>query len=67
MAERRKSERRSISYYLRIIDADSNLMLGHLGDITLQGLKMDSQKPLPVKKNIGCASIRPQMWPIKIS
>lgn len=50
MAERRKSERRSISYYLRIIDADTNLMLGHLGDITLQGLKMDSQKRLPVNK-----------------
>ncbi len=50
MAERRKSERRSISYYLRIIDADTNQMLGHLGDITLQGLKMDSQKRLPVRK-----------------
>ncbi len=50
MAERRKFERRSISYYLRVIDSGANQMLGHLGDITLQGLKMDSQKPLPLKK-----------------
>ena len=29
MAERRKFERRSISYYLRVIDAGTNQMLGH--------------------------------------
>jgi hypothetical protein len=47
MPERRKFNRRSISYYLRIIDVGENQMLGHLADITLQGLKMDSQKPIP--------------------
>jgi len=50
MAERRKIERRSISYYMRIIDGGTNQMIGHLADITLKGLKMDSQKPIP--KNI---------------
>jgi len=50
MAERRKLERRSISYYMRIIDAGANQMIGHLADITVKGLKMDSQKPLPVEK-----------------
>lgn len=50
MRERRKFERRSISYYMRIIDAGTNQLIGHLADITLQGLKMDSQKPLPVEK-----------------
>jgi hypothetical protein len=25
-------------------------MIGHLADISLQGLKMDSQKPIPVRK-----------------
>jgi PilZ domain len=50
MPERRKLDRRSISYYLRIIDVDANQMIGHLADISLQGLKMDSQKPLPVNK-----------------
>jgi len=50
MAERRKLERRSISYYMRIIDAAENQLIGHLADLTLEGLKMDSQKPLPVRK-----------------
>ena len=50
MLERRKFKRRSISYYMRIIDANENHMIGHLADITQQGLKMDSQKPLPVQK-----------------
>jgi len=50
MPERRKTKRRSISYYLRVIDAGANQMIGHLADITLQGLKMDSQKPVQVHK-----------------
>jgi hypothetical protein len=50
MPERRKSKRRSISYYMRVIDASANQMIGHLADITLQGLKIDSQKPLQVNK-----------------
>ena len=50
MRERRKLERRSISYYMRIIDASENQLIGHLADISQQGLKMDSQKPIPVEK-----------------
>jgi c-di-GMP-binding flagellar brake protein YcgR len=50
MTERRKVQRRSISYYLRIIDSGANQMIGHLADISLQGLRMDSQTTLPVKK-----------------
>jgi len=50
MPERRKIKRRSISYYMRIIDAGANQMIGHLADITLQGLKMDSQKTIPLGK-----------------
>jgi hypothetical protein len=51
MPERRKTKRRSISYYMRVIDTGANQVIGHLGDITLQGLKMDSQKPIPVPKD----------------
>jgi len=50
MLERRKFKRRSISYYLRVIDAGTNQMIGHLADISLQGLKMDSQKTIPLNK-----------------
>jgi hypothetical protein len=51
MPERRKSKRRSISYYMRIVDVGTNQMIGHLADINLQGLKIDSQKPLQVNKD----------------
>ncbi len=50
MPDRRKSTRRSISYYLRVIDVEANQVIGHLADISLQGLKIDSQKPVLVNK-----------------
>ncbi len=50
MTERRRIQRRSISYYMRVIDAGENQMIGHLADITLTGLRMDSQKPIKVSK-----------------
>jgi hypothetical protein len=50
VSERRKSKRRSISYYMRIVDVGQNQMIGHLADITVEGLKIDSQKPIPVSK-----------------
>lgn len=50
MTERRKIKRRSISYYMRIVDASEKQMIGHLADITLTGLRMDSQEPIKVPK-----------------
>jgi hypothetical protein len=52
MPERRKTKRRSISYYLRIVDVSSNQVIGHLADITSQGLKIDSQKAIPVPRDM---------------
>ena len=49
--ERRKLKRRSLAYYMLVLDADSREMLGHLVDITPQGLMMDSQKPLPLEND----------------
>jgi hypothetical protein len=51
MPERRKIVRKSISYYLRIIDANTNLLIGHLADISSQGIKIDSQKTLPLNRD----------------
>jgi hypothetical protein len=33
---------------MRVIDVNENQMIGHLADITLTGLRMDSQKPIKV-------------------
>ena len=45
--ERRKLKRRSLAYYMLVLDAKSREMLGHLVDITPLGLMMDSQKAFP--------------------
>ena len=44
--ERRKLKRRSLAYYMLVMDANTRAMLGHLVDITPLGFMMDSQKPL---------------------
>ncbi len=49
--ERRKLKRRSLTYYMLVLDANSREMLGHLVDITPIGLMMDSQKPLPLEND----------------
>jgi hypothetical protein len=46
--ERRKLKRRSLAYYMLVLDANTREMLGHLVDITPLGLMMDSQKSLPL-------------------
>jgi hypothetical protein len=46
--ERRKLKRKSLTYYMLVLDGNSREMLGHLVDITPLGLMMDSQKPLPL-------------------
>ena len=46
--ERRKLKRRSLSYYMLVMDANSGEMIGHLVDITPLGLMMDSEKSLPL-------------------
>jgi hypothetical protein len=47
--ERRKSKRRSLTYYMLVMDANTREMLGHLVDITPLGLMMDCQKPLALE------------------
>jgi hypothetical protein len=45
--ERRKLKRRNLSYYLPVIDMNTQQVMGHLVDITPVGLMMDSKKPIP--------------------
>ena len=49
--ERRKLKRRSLAYYMLVLDAKSREMLGHLVDITPLGLMMDSPKALPLEND----------------
>ena len=51
MSERRNVERKEFSYYMRLIDNDTQELVGHLMDISSGGFKLDSQKPIPVNKD----------------
>ena len=50
MKERRKLKRRHISYYLPVLDANTEQIIGHLVDITPLGLMLDSQSLLPLEQ-----------------
>ncbi|MGD8406354.1 MAG: PilZ domain-containing protein [Anaerolineales bacterium] len=51
MSERRNVERREFSYYMRLVDNDTQELVGHLMDISSGGFKLDSQKPIPPNKD----------------
>ena len=51
MSERRNVERRKFSYYMQLIDSETEKLVGHLVDISSGGFKLDSQNPIPVDKD----------------
>jgi len=51
MSERRQIERKDFSYYMRLIDTQTEELVGHLVDVSTGGFKLDSPKPLPLEKD----------------
>jgi len=51
MSERRNRERKDFSYYMRLVDNDTQDLIGHLVDISSTGFKLDSQRPIPVNRD----------------
>ena len=51
MDERRHLERKDFSYYMRLIDNDTQKLVGHLVDISSGGFKLDSQSAIPLNKD----------------
>ncbi len=47
---RRALKRRHLIYYLEVYDKDSDKFLGHLVDITTQGIKLVSKKPIETER-----------------
>jgi hypothetical protein len=50
MDERRKVKRKDFSYYMRLFDSDTQILVGHLADISTGGFKIDSREPIDVDK-----------------
>jgi hypothetical protein len=51
MSERRNIERKDFSFYMRLVDNDTQKLVGHLVDISSGGFKLDSQAPIPIDKD----------------
>jgi hypothetical protein len=47
LIERRKLNRRNVSYYMPVVDNNTRQVIGHLMDISPIGLMMDSKIPIP--------------------
>jgi hypothetical protein len=44
--ERRRTKRRHLVYYLKVFDVETDLLLGHLVDITSEGMMMVREEPI---------------------
>ena len=47
----RESKRKNLFYKFEIVDKD-NRLIGHLGDLTLNGLKVISSDPIPLQQDL---------------
>ncbi len=50
MLERRKVRRRNSFYYLEVFEEETKNFVGRLIDITADGMMLESEKPIEVKK-----------------
>ena len=53
MSERRKLKRRHLIYYLRVFDRATGRQVGHLVDLTPDGIMVMSERPIRVGRTIG--------------
>lgn len=51
MDERRNLARKVFSYYMQLIDHDTQELVGHLADISSGGFMLDSLSPIPPNKD----------------
>jgi hypothetical protein len=51
MGERRNLDRKDFSYYMQLIDHDTQELVGHLADISSGGFKLDCLSPIPPNKD----------------
>jgi len=60
--ELRKFKRRHLIYYLEVFDDESGELLGHLVDLTINGLKLVSKEEIPSGKDFRLRMIMPEQY-----
>ena len=51
MAEKRIFKRRELIYYMKVLERDTDKLLGYLVDVTTEGLMIMCEAPLEIEKN----------------
>jgi hypothetical protein len=51
MPERRTTPRKKFSFYMRVLDDDTQKILGHMVEIGAIGLQLETSAPLPLEKD----------------
>ena len=51
MPERRRLKRRHLIYYLKVFDGDTDRLIGHMQDITTEGIMLMSEDPKETNAN----------------
>jgi hypothetical protein len=51
MPERRTAPRKKFDYYLRVVDDDTQKILGHMVEVGPTGLQLETTAPLPIDKD----------------
>lgn len=51
MPERRTTPRKKFSYYMRVVDDDTQETLGHMVEVSEQGVQLDTMAALPLNKD----------------
>ena len=67
MKERRKEERKTLVAYTQVYDLYGGLLLGYLGDLTVQGAMIISEKPMAKDVEMTLAIELPELPNIKTS
>ena len=60
MTSRRQLKRRHLIYYLRVFDDKTNRLLGHLVDITTEGMMVMSEELLDIHETYTCRMMLPE-------
>ena len=50
MTNKRQLQRRHLVYYLKVLDADTQSVLGFLVDVTVGGMRLLSEKAIPLER-----------------
>lgn len=51
MAERRTTPRKNVSFYMRVLNDDTQEILGHMVEVSMIGLRLETTAPLPQNKD----------------